>query len=446
MIGKIVTHYKILKKLGEGGMGEVYKAEDTKLKRTVALKFLPQYLTQNTEARERFIQEAQTASALDHPNICTIHEIDETEDGQTFIVMACYDGESLKDKIEKGPLELEEAVDIAIQVAQGLSKAHEKGIVHRDIKPANIIITPEGVPKIVDFGLAKLSGKTKITKSGTTVGTISYMSPEQSQGEKVDNRSDIWSVGVVLYEMICGKLPFQGEYDQAVMYNIMNEEPEPLTGLRTGVPMKLEEIINKLLAKEAGDRYQHIDELPVDMRAIAFKENRVQSKQSISAAQRVPKPIEIRSKFLYSLAIIIIALLAGIIGWSIKKQKHHEVLLVNRYSINLIESGQLSNYKFSNDLAFSPDCRNLVYVASDGQNKRLYLRSFDSYDTIALSGTVGANDPFFSPDGSWIGFIASGQLRKIRLDGTIPFGLAEVGTVEEGNPRGVDKIRPALKI
>jgi len=211
MIGQTISHYKILSKLGEGGMGVVYKAEDLKLKRCVALKFLPPELTRDAMAKERFVNEAQAASALDHPNICTIHEIDETNEGQTFIAMACYEGESLKTKIERGPLKLDETLDIAVQIAQGLTKAHEQKIIHRDIKPANVLITKDGLVKIVDFGLAKLSGRTKLTRTGTTPGTVSYMSPEQLRGGDVDHRSDIWALGVVLYEMIIGKTPFRGD-------------------------------------------------------------------------------------------------------------------------------------------------------------------------------------------------------------------------------------------
>ena len=268
MIGETISHYKILEKLGEGGMGVVYKAEDTKLDRTVALKFLPPELTKDPEAKERFIHEAKAASAIEHENICNIHEIDETEDGHIFIAMACYDGDSLQEKIEKGPFNIEEAIDIGTQIAEGLHEAHEKGIVHRDIKSANIMITTKGQAKIMDFGLAKLRGQKKLTKDGTTVGTVAYMSPEQARGEEVDHRTDIWSLGVVLYEMITGQRPFKGEYDQAVVYSILNEDPRPVTGLRTGVPMELEGIIAKALTKNPQARYQHIDELAVDLQRI----------------------------------------------------------------------------------------------------------------------------------------------------------------------------------
>jgi len=268
LVGKTISHYKILEKLGEGGMGVVYKAQDTKLDRFVALKFLPPHLGKSKEEKERFIHEAKAASALDHNNICTIHEINETEDGQLFIAMAHYEGQTLDQKIKQGPLPLEEAVDIAIQIAHGLDKAHKKEIVHRDIKPGNLLLTGDHVVKILDFGLAKLRGRTKLTKAQTTLGTVAYMSPEQSQSKKVDHRSDIWSLGVVLYEMITGKRPFKGDYDQAMIYSIMNEEPKPLTGLRTGVSMELERIVNKILSKSPDERYQHVDEMLVDLKKV----------------------------------------------------------------------------------------------------------------------------------------------------------------------------------
>jgi serine/threonine protein kinase/tetratricopeptide (TPR) repeat protein len=281
MIGKTISHYKILEKLGEGGMGIVYKAEDTKLDRTIALKFLPPHISINKQEKKRFIHEAKAAAALDHPNICNIFEIDETDDGQMFIAMACYEGETLKDKIERGPLKINEALEIVIQVAEGLNKAHKKEIIHRDIKSANILITDDGVVKILDFGLAKLRGQTKLTKEGTTLGTVAYMSPEQITGEEVDNRSDIWSLGVLLYEMITGQLPFKGEYEQAVIYSIMNEEPEPVTGLRTGVPLELERILNKTLTKDSQERYQTTADLLVDLRNI-----KKESKPEVKSAKK----------------------------------------------------------------------------------------------------------------------------------------------------------------
>ncbi len=245
-------------------MGIVYKAEDTRLKRTVALKFLSPQAVGTEEDITRFIHEAQAAAALNHPNICTVHEVDEYED-RPFIVMECVEGESLKARIESGPLQLDEAVGIAVEIARGLQAAHNERIIHRDIKPANVLITPTGQAKIMDFGLAKSPERTHLTKAGTTLGTVAYMSPEQGRGEAVDHRSDIWSLGVVLYESIAGSLPFRGDHDQAIIYSILNEDPQSLNGVRAGVPKELEEIVNRCLAKDPAERYQTAKDLAADL-------------------------------------------------------------------------------------------------------------------------------------------------------------------------------------
>jgi serine/threonine protein kinase/Tfp pilus assembly protein PilF len=264
LIWKNISHYKILEKLGGGGMGEVYKARDIKLRRTVALKFLPAYFSRDEEAKQRFIHEAQNASSLDHPNICTIYEIDEIKDlkhnipGRLFIAMAFYEGETLKNKIRRGSMSPDNAIDIAIQVARGLAKAHQKSIIHRDIKPENVMITCDGIAKIVDFGIARLAGRAELTGPGVTMGTLSYTSPEQIRGRKIDHRTDMWSFGVMLYEMLTGELPFRGEIDQAVIYSILNEAPE---SLRTTIPEQLVKVIYKTLEKNPPDRYSNMEEV-----------------------------------------------------------------------------------------------------------------------------------------------------------------------------------------
>jgi tRNA A-37 threonylcarbamoyl transferase component Bud32/pimeloyl-ACP methyl ester carboxylesterase len=250
MVGQTVSHYKILEHVGGGGMGVVYKARDLKLDREVALKFLPPEFTRDPDAKQRFMQEAKTASLLQHPNICTIHDIDQTEDGQIFIVMDLYEGETLKSKLERGPASIDEAVEITLQMARGLAGAHENGIVHRDIKPANVIVTRDGLVKIVDFGLAKLTGLTMLTKVGSTIGTAAYMSPEQARGGEIDQRTDVWSLGVVLFEMLTGRLPFRGDHESAIIYSILNEECEPVTTLRPDVPDPLARIVTSMLQKD----------------------------------------------------------------------------------------------------------------------------------------------------------------------------------------------------
>ena len=294
MIGQTISHYKITAKLGEGGMGVVYKAEDTRLKRMVALKFLSANALGDEDQKARFLREAQSAALLDHPNIAAVYDIGET-DGSTFMAMALVDGPSLAERIKERPLKLDEALDIAIQMCEGLQEAHEHGVTHRDIKPANIMLTRKGRVKITDFGLAHLAGRSKLTKSGTTLGTPAYMSPEQALGEATDRRSDIWGVGVVLYELIAGKAPFESEHEQATIYSIINEPPEPLTALRTGLPTELDRTVGKALAKEPAERYQHVADMQVDLRALRKKlssgKSAAQPRKALSETRTVEEPL-----------------------------------------------------------------------------------------------------------------------------------------------------------
>ena len=266
MIGQTISHYKILEKLGEGGMGVVYKAQDTTLNREVAIKFLPQYLSSDTNEKERFFQEARAAAALNHPNVAVIHEIGEYE-GRFYLAMECVEGQTLKKLIENGDrLSIKKVLEIAIQICEGLAAAHEKSIVHRDIKSDNIMVTPKGLVKIMDFGLAKIKNSANLTKIGSTLGTAAYMSPEQARGEEVDNRSDIFSLGVVIYELFAGKLPFRGEHQAALMYSLVNEDPLPLARFNENVSLEIERIISKALAKDVEDRYQSADDMLADLR------------------------------------------------------------------------------------------------------------------------------------------------------------------------------------
>jgi tetratricopeptide (TPR) repeat protein len=265
MIGKTISHYKVIEELGRGGMGVVYKAQDLTLDRFVAIKFLPPHLSGDEEARARFIHEAKAASALNHPNIGIVHEIDRTEDGHTFMVMAHYEGESLRDRIDRGNITVEEALDITTQIATGLCKAHGREIVHRDIKPSNVLLTKDGHAVIIDFGLAKLSGKTRLTKEGSTLGTAAFMSPEQAQGMEVDQRSDIFSVGTMLYEMLAGEPPFKGEHEAALLYGIVHETPEPVSAVKPELPTEIDLLIDKCLAKDRSERYQTAEELLADL-------------------------------------------------------------------------------------------------------------------------------------------------------------------------------------
>ena len=273
-------------------MGIVYKGEDTKLHRTVAIKVLPAAALSSDDDRARFYREARAAASLSHPNIAVIHEIDEAvpegskdDDLRPFIAMEFIEGDTLEDRIKQGPMKLEEAVRIASEIASGLEAAHKKDIVHRDIKAANVMLDGDGRAKILDFGLAKTAQSTKLTRMGSTLGTVAYMSPEQARGEEVDARTDIWALGVTLYEMIAGTHPFGGDYEQAVVYSILNEDPEPLTGVRTGVPLALEWIVTKMFAKKAGHRYQSVAEVIVDLETVDL------SQAGMSRISTVSKPV-----------------------------------------------------------------------------------------------------------------------------------------------------------
>ena len=262
--GEFVLHYKVEQRLGAGGMGIVYKALDTKLKRYVALKFLPGDLGSDPSYRERLLREALAASAIDHPNMGAVYAIEEVDCGNPFIVMAYYEGETLRDRLRRGPLPTVQVIDIAIQVARGLAKAHELGIIHRDIKPSNLILTREGVVKIVDFGLARISGADNLTKTGTTVGTAAYMSPEQAMHSAMDHRADIWSLGVVIHEMLRGDVPFHGDSAISMLYAVVHHAPEPLTD----APPALAAIVSRCLKKDPQERYGAARELIDEMERV----------------------------------------------------------------------------------------------------------------------------------------------------------------------------------
>ncbi len=404
MIGHTISHYKITEKLGEGGMGVVYKAEDTKLDRPVALKFLAPHLLRDDEARKRFEREAKAAARLDHPNICTVYEIDEAE-GRTFIVMAFLEGRPLSVRIKEGPLKLSEALSVAIQTADGLEAAHENGITHRDIKPDNLMLMTgsRGLVKVMDFGLAQLAGGSKFTREGTTLGTMTYMSPEQAAGAETDSRTDIWSLGVVLYEMVAGQPPFRGDYDQVVVYSLMNEDPEPLTAVRTGVPQELERIVNKCLAKEPGERYQRVDELLVDVRGL-------QKDQQVEAATRArPAPAAAqashRTPWLLAGAAVLVAL--AVTAAAFLGLFESETPVAEQQQP--LEAVPLTSYPGREEHpTFSPDGARVAFAwnGESQDNFDIYVKEIDSDNRQRL--TRGAAEdvfPAWSPDGRFIAFL-----------------------------------------
>lgn len=317
MIGDTVGHYRILDELGTGGMGVVYQARDLRLKRTVALKFLPPELSRDAEAKRRFLKEAEAAAALDHPNICTVYEVGETEEGQLFIVMACYTGETLKDRLKRGPLTPAEASWVAVQAAAGLSQAHARGIVHRDIKPANLMLTTDGGVKILDFGLAKLLGETTRTQDGGTLGTVAYMSTEQAGGRKVDERTDIWSLGAVLYEMVTGEVPFGGTHPQGIIYGILNHDPVAPSRINPAIPADLERVILLCLAKEPDQRIQSMAEVVAELGEAGLTGPVVTARKPrhLSLWTRLAVSWLRRHRLAVLLVVLLIAAAAGVTYW-----------------------------------------------------------------------------------------------------------------------------------
>ena len=451
--GQTISHYKIIEKLGQGGMGVVYKAMDTKLERPVALKFLAAHAIEDPEHKARFIREAKAAARLDHQNICPIYEIDEA-DGQTFLSMAYLAGQTLKDKIVQRPLKLDEALDIAIQTAQGLKVAHQKEIVHRDIKPANLMLTEEGQVKIMDFGLAQLADRSRLTKTATILGTPAYMSPEQAQRQPTDRRTDIWSLGIVIYEMVTGRAPFEGERQEAVLYAIGAEDPEPITAQRAGLPMELEWIVGKALAKDAAERYQHVEELIIDLMGLSknlttatprpaqpaatpsqggtqgpapVHSSRRGAPPSLAAEQAAPPSIpsevvvskrKLRLQQVSLAAFVVFALAVSF-------------LYLNQSS----PEAPLRRFAFSPPAplgfgaAISPNGRHIAFTAA-GEEGKLWIQDLDQREPRAIENTQGAGQmlgaPFWSPGSDFVGFVSGGQLTKVSVRGGLAIRLCEL--------------------
>jgi serine/threonine protein kinase/Tol biopolymer transport system component len=385
LTGRTLSHFRIDAVLGGGGMGVVYRAEDLQLHRTVALKVLAPELVRDPIAKARFLTEARSASALDHPNVCTILEVGETEEGLLYLVMPCYTGESLETRIARGPLPVEEALDFASQIAGGLAKAHQHGIVHRDIKPANLFLTANGV-KILDFGIAKLLGQVGPTRIGASLGTPSYMAPEQTRGQEVDARADVWSLGVVLYEMLAGRRPFVGGSDSAVIYAVLHEPPEPLPRLRPEVPREVERIVSRMLAKDPGQRYADAGEVLAEL----CPEPAAPPAEGRSSLRRVL----LAGSLVLGLAA---AAGTGFLAWRDSREPPQPGHLTQ-----LTDLPGKANYP-----SLSPDGERFVYVLSEGGHSRLYSQRVDGHGgRVPLPAGPPADDtqPAYSPDGKQIAF------------------------------------------
>ena len=423
MVGKTLSHYKIIAELGRGGMGVVYRAEDTKLNRTVAIKVLPPSSLSSEDDRERFYREARAAAALTHPHIAVIHEIDEAvpegakdDDLRPFIAMEFIDGETLEERIKSGPLKINEAIRIASEIADALKAAHGKDIVHRDIKSANIMLDADERSKVLDFGLAKTAQSTMLTRMGSTLGTIAYMSPEQSRGEEVDARADIWALGIVLYEMIAGQRPFGADYEQAVVYSILNEEAEPLSAVRTGVPFSVESIVEKCLRKEARLRYQTAADVMADLEAVKSDSGSV-SRTAIRPPASLPQANNNRlnkSTYFWIAGLITVVAFALFLGRSSISEP------ISSVSTFVVASTEPVDSEIAIGSIIAPGGQRIV-LSADGQ---LWIREISDLDRRPLPGTERATLPFWAPDSQTIGFHRDGSLWKVDVSGGAPTLLA----------------------
>ena len=437
--------YEITSLSGAGGQGEVYKATDTRLGRTVALKVLPSHLAGNPLLKERFEREARTADSLNHPHICTLYDIgkQDTDRGSVdFMVMEFIDGETLRERLATGPLPLQEALGLGMQAADALDKAHRAGVVHRDVKPGNMMLSELGI-KILDFGLAKplpgasptagvdlsaLSTKQKpLTEDGTIVGTFQYMAPEQLEGKEADARTDIFAFGAVLYEMLTGKRAFEGKSQASLIGAIMNSEPAPLSELQPMTPPALERTVKRCLEKAADDRWQTARDLHEELKWIAEGGSEVCVSDPVVATP----PSLWKRALTVGLAVLLGAVVTGIAVWSLMRSGPAAPVPLTRFGITLPADQRLTNTG-RHAVALSPDGTHLVYVA----NSQLYLRSMDQMEATPIRGTEGTgNDAgrslFLSPDGQWVGFWAGGKLKKVSISGGAPVTLCD-----GGNPYG----------
>ena len=441
MASQTISHYKVIIKLGAGGMGEVYRARDTRLDRDVAIKVLPASFASDADRLLRFEQEARATSALNHPNILTIYDIGSHE-GSPFIVAELLEGEELRQLLNDGPLPQRKAVDFAQQIASGLAAAHEKGITHRDLKPENLFVTADGRVKILDFGLAKLrpqrsepagSGvatQKAITDPGVVMGTVGYMSPEQVRGQEVDYRSDIFSFGVILYEMLTGRRAFLRETMAETMTAILKEEPEEVTEINSRVPPQLQRIVSRCLEKKPERRFQSASDLGFAIEALSTPSGvRLDTAAALPAATESTLKEQLFSNARLAwivAAVLLLGLLAALpLAISKLRQTKPELPAIVRFDVQPPEKTAL-NMSRSPAITLSPDGTTMAFVGVSEGISRLYVRRRDDPAVRALAGTEGASDPVFSPNGKLIAFIADSALKKVPMDGPVT-SLVKVG-------------------
>jgi serine/threonine protein kinase len=426
--------YEIQSPLGAGGMGEVYRARDTRLDRTVAVKILPAHLSDNPEAKQRFDREARAISSLNHPNICTLHDVGH-QDGIDFLVMECLEGETLADRLRKGPLPLDQVFRYGIEICDGLEKAHRSGVIHRDLKPGNIMLTKTGA-KLMDFGLAKASvanpavptsnlsvtmstpiGSHPLTQQGTVVGTFQYMSPEQVEGKEADDRSDIFALGAVLYEMSTGKRAFEGKTAASVMAAVLERDPAPISSIQPVTPPAFERLVKTCLAKDPDERWQTAHDVKLQLKQIA------EGSQSSAPIPALPQRKSGKVFPLWIAGLLLSVAASALILAVFESQKELPVLRVS------ISPPPKTQFNVSGDDAgpavISPDGRYLVFSAISSGVSQLYLRPLDSVSAQPLLGTEGANYPFWSPDSRSIAFFTPDKLKRVEVVGAAPVTICE---------------------
>ena len=429
--GQRVGPYEILSAIGAGGMGEVYRARDTRLDRIVAIKILSDHLADRAGVRERFDREARTVASLNHPHICVLHDIGQ-QDGIDYLVMEYLEGETLAERLKKGPLPLEQVLQYAIEIADALDKAHRKGITHRDLKPSNVMLTKSGA-KLLDFGLAKLKTSTtasplsqlptandSITAQGTILGTLQYMAPEQLEGKEADARTDIFAFGVVVYEMATGKKAFEGKSQASVISAIMSSDPPLMSSLQPMTPPALDRVVKKCLAKEPEKRWQAASDVCDELKWISDEAGPRTALAPVASGRKIWLKMT-----LWSGATLAACVIVGLAVWMLKPAAPKPV---SRFAVTLPPDQRLVIYQARPSVAISPDGTHLVYVGTVLGSPGLlptqfYLRAIDGLESRPIPGTEGGMSPFFSPDGQWIGFSAGGELKKVSLSGGAPVSL-----------------------